>query len=375
MRRDGRRGSQRRRQGARGRRGPQTRGKVGLHALAAFLGVVLSVALISTVFFRWHLGGDGPLLTSRFDWASFFRDLPSNIRWMIPFALLTAAMVPLRAWQWQRTLKRRAPFKERYHLVAIAGFTNNLLPGKLGDVIRAFLLSRSQSLPFVQCLGSVAVCKLLEFAALMLLVAVSFLGPFGKTMARFSGALWPALIACLVLVALTVVLAHYAESLAHGLARRHKMPKLQHVLINIGEGLGTAKSFRGMAVALLYSVGPVLAPALAYGLGLHGLGIKGGVFAGAVVLGAIALGQSAVVVPVGMGIYYFVTSWAARGLGATDQQAAAYAALTHITTVLTQILVGAFSIWARKIRWAELKRRTSMAAEAMRHVNEEPVSA
>lgn len=349
------------------------RGKVGLHTIAVVLGVLLTVVLISTVFFHWHLHGPGPLLTPRFSWSTFAKDLPGNIRWMIPFALLTATMVPFRAWQWQRTLSRRVPFKERYHLVAISGLVNNIVPGKLGDVLRAFLLARRENLPFVRVLGSVAVCKLLEFAALMLLVAVSFLGPFGQTMARFRSALVPALIVCLVLVAVVVLLAHYAGALAVALARRHKLPKLQHALIHIGDGLGTAKSFRGMFVALAYSVGPVLAPALAYGIGLHGLGIRGGVFAGAVVLGALSLGQTVVVVPAGMGIYYFITGWAARSLGATDQQAAAYAALTHVSTVLTQMLMGAISLWLRKIKWSELRRRGNLAAEAMRHVDEEPV--
>ena len=89
-----------------------------------------------------------------------------------------------------------------------------------------------------------------------------------------------------------------------------------------------------MAVALLFSVGPVLAPALAYGLALRGLGIPGGLFAGAVVLGAIALGQAA--------------AWSARGHGAlllrhqlggaqpgrlAEADAAAFSALTHLGTV------------------------------------------
>ena len=43
---------------------------------------------------------------------------------------------------------------------------------------------------FVQSLGSVAVCKLLEFAALMLLVAASFVGPFHDTASRFVTAWW-----------------------------------------------------------------------------------------------------------------------------------------------------------------------------------------
>jgi hypothetical protein len=211
------------------------------------------------------------------------------------------------------------------------------------------------------------VCKLLEFAALMLVVAASFLGPFGQTMGQFSDKLVPALVGCLALVLVVVLLAHFSGSLADALERRKRMPKLQHALVNIGEGLGTARSFRGMALALLFSAGPVLAASLAYGIGLRGLGIRGGLFAGAVVLGAIALGQS---VPVGVGMYYAVTSWVARELGATEQQAAAYALLTHLCAVAAQLAVGAVSIRVRKIRWSELKRRTTLAAEAMRQATE-----
>lgn len=349
------------------------RGGAVLSVLLGVVGVVLSVVLISTAFFHWNLRGDGPLLVPRFPLREFFRELPGHLVWLVPFMLLSASVIPLRALQWQQTLQRRVPFKERYHLVAIGAFTHNALPGKLGDIIRSFLLSRTQRLPFLQSLGSVAVCKLLEFAALMLLVALSFLGPFGKTMAHFAGALKVAVSLCIGLVALVVLLAHYSRPLAHALHRRHRMLRLQGLLLHVAEGLGTARSFRGMAVALLYSVGPVLSPALGYGMALHGLGIPGGLFAGAVVLGAIALGQAVPGVPAGMGLYYFVTSWAARSLGASEADAAAFSALTHLGTVFSQVTVGAISMHQRKLRLKDLRRGGSLAREAAHHVAHEAV--
>ncbi|MBN1206125.1 MAG: flippase-like domain-containing protein [Myxococcaceae bacterium] len=334
---------------------------------------MLTIALISTAFFQWNLGGPGPLLVARFSLGAFFRELPGHLVWLIPFMLLSAAVIPLRALQWQRTLQRRVPFKERYHLVAIGAFTHNVLPGKLGDIIRAFLLARTQRMPFLQCLGSVAVCKLLEFAALMLLVALSFLGPFAQTMAHFEQALKVAVSLCIGLVALVVLLAHYARPLGHALHRRHWLPRAQNLLLHVADGLGTARSFRGMAVALVYSIGPVLAPALAYGMALQGLGISGGLFAGAVVLGAIALGQALPGVPVGMGLYYFVTSWAARSLGASEADAAAFSTLTHLGTVISQATVGAISVHLRKLRLKDLRRGGSLAREAAHHVAHESV--
>lgn len=349
-------------------------GRTVLKVLLGLVGLVLSAALISTAFFRWNLSGEGQLLLPRFSFEKFLVDLPGHLVWLIPFMLLQAAIIPLRAVQWQRTLKKQVPFLERYHLVAIGAFTHNAIPGKLGDVMRSFLLSRTQRIPFLQCVGSVLVCKLLEFASLMLLVALSFAGPFGETMARYTGALKVAVSLCVGLVALVVLLAHYSEPLAESLRRRHRMPRLQGFLSHVHDGLGTARSFRGMAVALAFSVGPVLASALGYGLGLSGLGIRGGLFAGAVVLGAISLGQSTPGVPAGMGLYYFVTSWAARSLGAPEEDAAAFATLTHLGVVLSQVSVGGWSVHKRGIRLRDLRRGGKLARGAAEEVAHEAVA-
>ncbi|ATB32246.1 lysylphosphatidylglycerol synthase transmembrane domain-containing protein [Melittangium boletus] len=349
-------------------------GRTYLKVLMVLVGVVLTVILVASAFFTWNPGGPGPLLLPRFSWARFFEDLPAHLRWLIPFLLLSAAILPLRAVQWQTTLSKPVPLRERYHLVAIGAFTHNALPGKLGDFIRCFLLSRTQRIPFLQALGSVAVCKLLEFAALMGLVFVSFLGPFGKTMASFAGPLRIALGVCVGLMVLVVLLAHYALPLARWLERKHRLPRVRHLLGHVSEGLGTARSFKGMARALLFSVGPVLAPALGYGLALHGIGVPGGLFAGAVVLGAIALGQALPGVPAGMGIYYFVTSWAARSLGASAEDAAAFATLTHLATMLSQVSLGALSVRLRGIRIRDLRKGGSLARDAAGHMAHESVS-
>jgi hypothetical protein len=329
-------------------------GRVNLRVVFAVVGMVLTVALMSTAFFRWDLSGDGRLLTPRFPLGEFFRELPSHFGWLVLFVLLSASMIPLRAVLWQKTLAKPVPFKERYHLVAIGAFAHNALPGKLGDVIRAFLLSRSQKLPFVRSLGSVAVSKLLEFAALIAVASLSLLGPVGGALDRFAPALRGAALVCLGLVVAVVLLAHFAAPLARVLHRRHRLPRAQGFLHEVAAGLGTARSFRGMGVALLFAFPPVLANALGYGTGLWGMGLPGGLFAGAVILGAIALGQSTPGLPVGMGVYYFVTSWMARQLGASSEEAAAYATLTHLATLGTQLAVGGVSVWVRRIGFKEL---------------------
>jgi len=349
-----------------GTRPGRARGSTALKVLLAVVGVVLSVGLVGSTFFRVGREDGRLTLTPRFDLSTFLADLPGQVVWLVPFILLSAAIIPLRALQWQATLPRPVPFRERYHLVGIGAFTHNVVPGKLGDLFRSFLMARTQQLPFMQALGSVLVCKLFEFAALMLLVAVGFLSPFRHVLGRFSAGLWIAVPACMGLVILVVVLAHRAGTLADWLERRERLPGVRGFLRNLGEGLGSARSLPGMGRVLLLSLGPVLASSLAYGVALTGLGVEGGIFAGPVVLGAIALGQLIPGLPVGTGVYYFVTSWTARELGVPAADAAAFSILTHLATVLTMTAVGAISVWRRKLSWKELRQRASEAARTVR---------
>ncbi|NNB86228.1 flippase-like domain-containing protein [Corallococcus exiguus] len=352
---------------------PNAGGRTWLKVLGGVVGLVLSLLLLSTAFFKWNLSGSGDLLTPRFPLDKFVRDLPGHLVWLVPFMLLQASLVPLRAVQWQATLRKHIPFKDRFQMVGIGVFVHNALPGKLGEVTRSFLLSRTHNIPFIRSLGSVGVCKLMEFACLMLLVALSFLGPFGETMAHFRTELHVALSLCIGLVALVVLLAHWAAPLGRWLHQRHTMPRVDSFLNHVGEGLGTARSFKGMATVFFFSIFPVFASALAYGLALHGVHIPGGLFAGAVVLGAISLGQSLPGVPAGMGIYYFVTSWAARALGSNAEDAAAFATLTHLGTVISQVAVGAWCVHRSKLRIRDLRKGGRLANAAAHHVAHEAV--
>src|SRR5262249_16169798 len=67
--------------------------------LFAALGALLSLGLASTAFFRWSLGRSGLSMVPRFPLAAFVQHLPDHLRWVIPYALLSASVIPLRALQ------------------------------------------------------------------------------------------------------------------------------------------------------------------------------------------------------------------------------------------------------------------------------------
>src|SRR5687768_1378305 len=97
---------------------PSGRKKLLKVAFVVF-GVAVTLALGSTAFFQWKFDGGLPSLIPRFSPEKFGAALAGNIPWLLAFMALSAVMQPLRALQWQRTLQKPVPFKERWHFVNI----------------------------------------------------------------------------------------------------------------------------------------------------------------------------------------------------------------------------------------------------------------
>ena len=315
-----------------------------LQAIAGGVGTLISLSLVALVFVR--VGFPGHLTLA----SLFLEQLPKQWRWLLPFALLSASMLPSRALQWQAALEKKVPLRERYHLVAIGAFVHNALPGKLGDVTRGFLLSRTRALPLSESLAAVAACKLFEMVWLVLLGLAAFFGP-AAVLARFREPMVIAAGLCLGLLLLAFALARFAPRLAGRVGGQ----KLSAILEGLGKGFAAVKRPRALVRLLALSVLPVAASAVGYGFGLKSMGIAGGLWAGPIILGAIALGQCLLFVPAGTGLYYVATTFAAIQLGASPEQAAVFTALSHLATLAVQVGLGAISLWRSGLKLEQLR--------------------
>lgn len=341
---------------------PTKRRPVWKKVLGALFAVALTVALIGSAFFRPSLDG-GLHLVARFPLEQWLRDLPSNLWWVGLFALFSASMAPLRAWRWGFTLPRpKPPYVDRYHAVALGLLGNNVIPGKLGEGLRAYALTkfssqRGRSLPFAQSLGTILVCKLLDLVSLLILVVVAPSGPFFGPSETMSGGFIGVAIAIPALSIGLLAVGRWAPRLADYLHRKERAPKVQVLLRELAVGVAASGSIGRLALALGATLVAIASVATGYTLSLVGVGVNVDPLAGVILLTAVTLGQSPPGVPAGMGMYYLSSSWAARLLGATGEQAATIAVLTHLTTVLSHLAVGAASVVIRKIRIREFLPR------------------
>ena len=99
----------------------------------------------------------------------------ANYVYLIPAVGLYFLGVLFRAYRWRFLLTpmRRIPVRRLYPVVVIGYTANNLLPMRLGELVRSYYLARRENLSTSSALGSVAVERVFDGLTLIALVALT----------------------------------------------------------------------------------------------------------------------------------------------------------------------------------------------------------
>lgn len=321
-------------------------GKVLLAVAAA----LMSVGFAAFAFFRVSFADGGLRVAPRFDLQEWLQRLPSHLPWVVPFVALTATLSALRAMVWGRTLPAPEPghgaplppWRARFHALALGNLVNNIIPGHLGLLASAWVLSREGGPRLPGSLASLLLAKLLEFGALfsvtVLMALIGHLYGIGDLPVR--GMLWAGGVATVVFMVALAGARRFAPTLAARLEARRRLPRVAAALHAIAGGLAAVHSPRRLLAGWLVAFLPVMASAVAYGLALRHMGGQSWLLGGGLLLGAVTFSQMTPGLPSSIGLYYLVCAATARSMGVADEQAAALAALSHVANAVTHILVG-----------------------------------
>lgn len=110
-----------------------------------------------------------------------FRSMANAIRhanyWLLAAAVVLSFLwMAVRAIVWRTLLRERAPYKEVFFTLGEGYLLNNFLPFRLGEIGRAFLLSRKTDLQFLEILPTIVIERAVDLAysAAILLAALPF---------------------------------------------------------------------------------------------------------------------------------------------------------------------------------------------------------
>jgi len=115
------------------------------------------------------------LALQRVDLAAFVDELRHiNYIWLVPSAVCTLLGYGLRTVRWRVILSgaARAPLSILFPVLIMGFATNNLLPGRLGEFWRAYLLGRKRNVRKTLALASVVVERVFDGLTLIALLAL-----------------------------------------------------------------------------------------------------------------------------------------------------------------------------------------------------------
>ncbi len=103
-------------------------------------------------------------------WQAF---LAANLWLFLPTLLLHLLNIALRAWRWKLLFlpQEQVRLAQAYAATHLSYLFNTFLPGRLGELVRGFLVVESEAVSPGRALGTIFVEKLLDIAMLLLLLA------------------------------------------------------------------------------------------------------------------------------------------------------------------------------------------------------------
>jgi len=293
------------------------------------------------------------------EFEAFLHHVQTARLWPIIGAVAIATtLFPLRVFRWRLLLKypdgENLPWLTMWHSIAMGFMANNILPFRIGEVVRIVSISRLGNVGLGASLSSVAVERIFDGLALVLLMTVALftagipddvrIGTVsltqGATIAGVMGG------TALVVAIMVVVFPKPAERLIQVVVRSPKWSaKLVGILEDMRNGMEALRSPARILGVALWSIGLWLLNGLSFYVMFLAFDIPVN-FAGALLMqGVLALGIAVPSAPGYLGVFEAAIVLVLGGVyGVSGDLAVAYALTYHITTFIPITLLGLWSV-------------------------------
>ncbi len=334
---------------------------------------------MSILRLRWHTLFIAAL-TLALLWL-FFRNIELHETWLAmtrarPGLILAAVVVTLmtylvRAWRWQALLEPigHARFRTAFRTTVIGFTATFLLPARIGEVLRPYLLARTEGLKATATFATIIIERLLDVATVVMLFAVALpfvdadVGTQVKTASAVAaGGAVVGLILLFMLAGHPERLGLWAGKLARHLPARAALAT-EDLVRTFAEGLLVMRHPGQLVLAAFWSVPLWVSIALGVWLTSLAFDLTFPFLGSFLVLALLAAGVS-LPTPGGVGGFHYTYLLAlTQFFGAPREASAAAAVVLHAVSFVPVTILGLVFMWQDGLSFGRLK---GMGAEAKR---------
>ena len=288
------------------------------------------------------------------------------------FALLllavavTTAGFALRAIRWRLFLAPAhpaSPYRSRFAAVCVGFMVNNLLPGRVGELARAYTYSRLEPVPATTAFATLVVERFLDGVAILLLLVVAVLSPSfpAETLPDdlllgirvVSAALGIVLIATIILVVFPRPSVRVCGRVADRLLPSKTAAVFATAMHGFVEGLASMRGWRLMIPALAWSLVLWTTQSLSFWIGFFAFGIDLPYAAALLTNAAIAFAVAIPAAPGYVGTFHASAALAlSQVYGVADEPALGFAFGWHLGSFFPVTFMG---LWYARRLGASLK--------------------
>lgn len=253
------------------------------------------------------------------------------LAWIVGMLLFNVADVSLRGWRWQRLVApvKRVAYPAVLGYLLIGYLANNVLPARLGELIKSHYLGDRQGISRTTALGTVVVERVIDTTSVVLIAAAAIL------VLSIRGVLVNAVLiglafAGILIVGLAILLvAHRIPGAERVASIADRWPRIRSLATRLREGLAVASRPATIAQALILTVGAWTASLLAFAAAGQAIGVELTIGQAALMSACVALATAIPSGPGYLGTFELAAVTVGRTFGLDPDQAFALALIVH----------------------------------------------
>jgi uncharacterized protein (TIRG00374 family) len=267
-------------------------------------------------------------------------------RWVVLLVVLVIGDILLRAVRWRVLLSPVAAVRYRDALASLlVGYlANNILPARLGEVVRSHDLGERTGVSRSTILGTIVIERVVDTAVVVAIASVAIL------VLSVRGIVASAVLAGLAVTALLVVgvgagiYAHRLPGAERIGAFLTRWPRVRDVLVRLRRGLAVASDMRAMAIAVVLTVASWSLTVLAFAAAAQAVGVEPTMGQAALLAAGTNLATAIPAGPGYVGTFELAVVTIAASVGISRESALAFGILVHVTTLLLTSVGGAVAL-------------------------------
>lgn len=283
---------------------------------------------------------------------------------LLVVAILIASLSNLvRAVRWKVLLAYSTTIRLRllFSSMMIGYLANNILPARMGELVRIYALERSARVSKSTSAATVILERTID--ALVLLTALGAISVFLPMTGLVRTSSLIAAVTCMTVGIVLVFFAFKSENAARQIPRifssfsENLSYRAQHIVGRFAEGLGVLRSLRQTLLVLLLTLTIWAVDAFAVTLVMMSLDLRLPWIAALFLVVVLSLSFILPAAPGGVGTYEFFVVAAMVPFALDSSRAVALALVLHAIMYITSGILGLACLWSESLSLRELKSR------------------